>query len=176
MLFVCTGNICRSPLAERLAVAYSARSPIPNFTVSSAGTRAMIGHPIHHEAAVVLEALGGHPSNFAARQLNSRIASAADLILTMTMAQRGAALQLAPHQLHRTFTLSEAAELASDVNVRNLSDLAAHRPQVADHELSDVPDPIGQNSEFFATVGVQISNLLPPVLELCRRASAPATD
>ncbi|WP_408633410.1 hypothetical protein [Mycolicibacterium arenosum] len=47
---------------------------------------------------------------------------------------------------------------------------------MADHELSDVPDPIGQNSEFFATVGVQISNLLPPVLELCRRASAPATD
>lgn len=157
-------------------MAYSARSPIPNFTVSSAGTRAVVAHPIHHDAAVVLEALGGDPSNFAARQLNSRIASAADLILTMTMAQRGAVLQLAPHQLHRTFTLSEASRLASDVNVRDLSDLAALRPQLAAHELSNVPDPIGQNSGFFATVGAQISNLLPPVLELCRDSSHLATD
>lgn len=136
----------------------------------------MVAHPIHRDAAVVLEALGGDPSNFAARQLNSRVASAADLILTMTMAQRGAALQLAPHQLHRTFTLSEASRLASDVNVRNLSDLAALRPRLAANQLSDVPDPIGQSSEFFATVGVQILDLLPPVLELCRKSSRLATD
>ena len=136
----------------------------------------MVAHSIHHDAAVVLEALGGDPSNFAARQLNSRIASDADLILTMTRAHRGAALQLAPHQLHRTFTLSEASRLASDCNARDLADLAALRPQLAAHEPSDVPDPIGQNSEFFAMVGVQIANLLPPILELCRNSSPLATD
>ena len=54
VLFVCTGNICRSPTAERLAVAYAARHGIADFTSSSAGTHAVIGHPIHPDAAAVL--------------------------------------------------------------------------------------------------------------------------
>ncbi|MGX9789837.1 arsenate reductase/protein-tyrosine-phosphatase family protein [Mycobacterium sp. MMS18-G62] len=176
VLFVCTGNICRSPIAERLATAYSARIGVPDFTASSAGTRAVTAHPIHPDAALVLEKLGGDVSDFAARQLTSRIASAADLVLTMTRAHRDTVLELAPRQLHRTFTLSEAARLASDCDTRNIADLAAQRSQVARHELSDVPDPIGQGADFFTTVGSQIAELLPPILELCRRSSPIADD
>src|SRR3954468_20311151 len=68
VLFVCTGNICRSPTAERLALAYSAGSNFENFTASSAGTRAVTGHPIEPVAACVLEKLGGDASDFAARR------------------------------------------------------------------------------------------------------------
>lgn len=136
----------------------------------------MVAHSIHHEAAVVLENLGGEASNFTARQLTSRIASDADLVLTMTRAHRSIALELAPHQLHRTFTLSEASRLASDCNARDIADLAALRPHLAAHEVSDVPDPIGQGTEFFAMVGSQISSLLPPILEFCRHSSPLATD
>ena len=128
----------------------------------------MIAHPIQRDAALVLEKLGGEASNFAARQLTSRIASDADLILTMTRAHRDAVLQLAPHRLHRTFTLSEAARLASEYNAQTVADLEALRPQLAAHELPDIPDPIGQSAEFFAMVGSQIADLLPPILELCR--------
>ena len=91
----------------------------------------MIAHPIQHDAALVLEKLGGEVSNFAARQLTSRIASDADLVLTMTRAHRDTVLELAPRQLHRTFTLSEAARLASECNARNVADLAALRPYLA---------------------------------------------
>ena len=168
VLFVCTGNICRSPTAERLAAAYSARFQVPDFSASSAGTRAVIGHPIQRDAALVLETLGGTASNFAARQLTSRIASDADLVLTMTKAHRDAVLELAPRQLHRTFTLREAARLASEHNARNVADLAALRPNLARHELSDVPDPVGQSAEYFSMVGSQIAALLPPILALCR--------
>jgi protein-tyrosine phosphatase len=129
----------------------------------------VIAHPIHPEAALVLEKLGGEVSNFAARQLTSRIASDADLVLTMTKAHRDAVLDLAPHQLHRTFTLSEASCLASEFSARSVADLAALRPQLAGHELADIPDPIGQGAEVFATIGGQIADLLPPILELCRR-------
>jgi protein-tyrosine phosphatase len=140
---------------------------VPNFTASSAGTRAVIAHPIHHHAAVVLKTLGGDASNFAARQLTPRIASDADLVLTMTRAHRDAVLELAPRQLQRTFTLSEAARLASE-HARNIADLAGLRPQLAAHEVTDISDPIGQSAEHFATVGSRIADLLPSILELCR--------
>jgi protein-tyrosine phosphatase len=168
VLFVCTGNICRSPTAERLAAAYSARFQVPDFSASSAGTRAVVGHPIQRDAALVLEKLGADVSNFAARQLTSRIASDADVVLTMTTAHRDTVLELAPRQLHRTFTLGEAARLASECNARNVADLAALRPNLAGHELSDIPDPLGQSAEYFSMVGSQIAALLPPILDLCR--------
>src|SRR6478735_2248705 len=101
-------------MAERLAAAYSARFKVPDFTASSAGTRTVIAHPIQHDAALVLEKLGGEASNFAARQLTSRIALDADLILTMTKEHRDTVLDLAPNQLHRTFTVSEASRVASE--------------------------------------------------------------
>jgi protein-tyrosine phosphatase len=136
----------------------------------------VIAHPIHYDAALVLEKLGGEASNFAARQLTSRIASDADLILTMTRAHRDTVLELAPRQLHRTFTLNEAARLASECNARNVADLAVLRPHLAAHELSDIPDPVGQSAEFFTMVGSQIADLLLPILELCRRSSILAAD
>jgi protein-tyrosine phosphatase len=71
----------------------------------------VVGYPVQPNAALVLEKLGGDASGFAARQLTSRIASDADLVLTMTRAHRDAVLELAPHRLHRTFTLREAARL-----------------------------------------------------------------
>ena len=111
ILFVCTGNVCRSPTAERLATHYGARSHIRDFTVSSAGTHAMIGHPVQPSAARVLMRLGGDPSDFAARQITPRLVGGADLVLTMTRAHRDDVLGLVPQGLHRTFTLIEACLL-----------------------------------------------------------------
>ena len=136
----------------------------------------MVAHPIHRRAALVLEELGGDASKFAARQLTSKIAANADLVLTMTKFHRDAVLELAPHQLHRPFTLSEASRLASGFDARNVADLAALRPQLTADDLSDIPDPIGQGQEFFAMVGSQIADLLPPILGLCQRSSPLAAD
>lgn len=169
ILFVCTGNICRSPTAERLAAAYAALHRLPDLTASSAGTRAVIGHPIHEDAARVLEQMGGRTSGFAARQLTAKIAFKADLILAMTGIHRDVALEAAPRQLQRTFTLTEASHLAAMDDVKTLRDLAGLRPRLGPHEKLDIPDPIGQSPEVFAAVGAQIADLLPPILELCRR-------
>lgn len=173
LLFVCTGNICRSPTAERLAARYDARLHIPDLTVSSAGTRAVIAHPVHRDAAVVIEKLGGQVSDFAARQLTLKIASSADLIVTMTRAHRDAVLELAPTKLRQTFTLSEIARLASQRNARTIEDLAVLRPQLDPQQMPDICDPIGQDAEVFLRVGRQIADLLPPVLELLRRSAGP---
>nr|WP_240163506.1 low molecular weight phosphatase family protein [Mycolicibacterium sphagni] len=155
-------------MAERLAAAYCTQSQSQGLTTSSAGTRAVIASPIHPEAVRVLERLGGDASDFAARQLTPQIASDADLVITMTKAHRDAVLGLAPRQLRRTFTLSEAALLVSKWNAQSVADLASLRPHLASTEVADIPDPIGQGPEFFTRVGAQIADLLPPVLELCK--------
>ncbi|WP_264002528.1 arsenate reductase/protein-tyrosine-phosphatase family protein [Mycolicibacterium poriferae] len=168
MLFVCTGNICRSPTAERLALAYAAQRDISGVRASSAGTRALVGQPIHHEAALVLEELGGDASGFAARRLGTRTLAGADLVLGMTKAHRDAILELAPQKLHRVFTLAEASRLASDGKAKAVADLGELRPQLSGDDIPDIADPIGQNADVFAMVGFQIARLLPPILELCR--------
>jgi protein-tyrosine phosphatase len=130
----------------------------------------VIGHPFHPDAALVLEELGGDPSGFAARQFKPKIASAADLIITMTGTHRDIVLEAAPRQLRRTFTLTEAARLASMDGAETLADLAALRPHLTANGTADIPDPIGQSPETFEAIGSQIANLLPPILELCRRS------
>lgn len=170
VLFVCTGNICRSPTAERLAVAQANKLQFRKFKASSAGTRAVIGSPIHHESALIIEQLGADPSDFAARQLTPRIASSADLVITMTKAHRDTVLEMAPTQLRRTFTLGEAACLVTEGNAQSLEHLAELRPRWASKRATDLTDPIGRSSEVYAQVGAQIALLLPPIIELCRQS------
>lgn len=131
---------------------------------------------MHERAALVLEGLGGDATGFVARQMTPRIASEADLVLTMTRAHRDRVLGIAPRLLRRTFTLTEASQLASAAHVRHLSDLAELRPQLDAKASPDVPDPIGQDAEVFAAVGTQIADLLPPILELCKRSSESKGD
>ncbi|CAM5744490.1 protein-tyrosine-phosphatase [Mycolicibacterium aubagnense] len=145
---------------------------IPDFTAASAGIHAVIGHPVHEFAADVLTRLGGDPTGFTARQLTPPIALDADVVITMTAAQRTAVLELAPRQFRRTFTLGEAALLASIYGARTVADLAALRPYLPEHHPVEVGDPIGLDLDTFEAVGRQIAALLPPVLTLCRYASS----
>ena len=126
-----------------------------------------MGNPIHREAALVLEGLGGDASGFAARRLAPRTVASADLILAMTKEHRDAVLELAPQKLHRVFTLAEASRLALEDNAKTVADLGELRPQLSGGVIADIADPINQNADVFAEVGLQIAELLPPILELC---------
>ncbi len=171
ILFVCTGNICRSPTAERLAAAYGSALEIANLSASSAGTQAVIGSPMHPDAARVLADLGGDPAGFTARHLTPRIASNADLVIAMTRVHREAVLELAPRQLSRTFTLMEAARLVSECGAEDVRSLAALRSRLGRDGLTDIPDPIGQDPQYFADIGSMIAAALRPVMMLCRNNS-----
>jgi protein-tyrosine phosphatase len=149
---------------------FAEQSQVPNFTVSSAGTRALVGYPIHPDSVRVIESRGGDASNFSARRLSSKIASGADLILTMTRAHSDIVLETAPRQLRRTFTLAQAARLVTEFTPASVADLPTLRPHLAADEGWDIADPIGQSSEFFTEVGARIADLLPPIVELCQRS------
>lgn len=131
----------------------------------------MVGYPIHPESVGVIENLGGDASNFSARRLTTKIASDADLILTMTREHSDIALQTAPRQLRKTFTLAQAARLVTEFAPASIADLSAFRPHVAPEKWWDIDDPIGQSPEFFEEVGARIAGLLPPIVELCRRST-----
>ena len=171
ILFLCTGNICRSPMAERLSVVHQLRAGDPNLQFSSAGTRAAIGEPIHPIVAEILKREGADASNFEARQLTPKIASSADLIVTMTREHRGSALELAPRMLNRTFLLAEVSELVMTYGARTISELVSLRPQLSGHAVPNILDPIGQGSTFFEEVSSHIATLLPQLLEVCRASS-----
>ncbi|MCG7580082.1 low molecular weight phosphatase family protein [Mycolicibacterium sp. OfavD-34-C] len=167
ILFVCTGNICRSPTAERLSARFIRDRAFTDVTAASAGTRAVVGQPIQHNAASVLRQLGGDPANFQARQLSPKTLADADLVLTMTRGHRDAVLAVSPRFLHRTFTLAEATRLVTDVGVESIEDLSAARSHVASGPSLDIRDPVNEPLDFFKVVGDEINSLLPPILELC---------
>lgn len=118
ILTVCTGNICRSPVAERLLQAGLDQVLPGGFVVTSAGTRAMVGEPIQPPSAEIVRTFGGNPDNFAARQLTSKILRGVDLVLTMTSGHRGEVLQLDASLLKRTFTIREFARMLDVLDER----------------------------------------------------------
>jgi protein-tyrosine phosphatase len=178
VLLVCTGNICRSALAERLGQAYldeALGADAALIRVTSAGTQGVPDSPMHPDTATVLQGFGAAAGDFRSRPLVDAHAIDADLILAMTRAHRRDVLQRAPRALARTFTLREAAhlvELTGDATVtagdlptraRELVKLwAGARSRRQSSPQDDVLDPFGQPLEVHQQVGdVIVASLLP---------------
>src|SRR5690348_11873036 len=176
VLFVCTGNVCRSALAERLASAYldeALGAGAPQVRVISAGTGAVVGSAMHEDSALVLRGFGGERGDSRAQQLDERIAAQADLTLTMTREHRRAVLEIAPRALARTFTLREAAELlqliaddaanGDDLPERAralVAQLASARSRRQSGKGDDIADPIGQPVAAHQQAGEAIAGAL----------------
>lgn len=141
VLFVCIGNVCRSPVGERLL---AARLPTSRFEVRSAGVGAMVGYAMSRYAAEELVRYGGDSTGFAARQLTPEMVRNADLVLTATRDLRSAVLAEEPTALRRTFTVLEFAALLASAEGNTPGDLVAwcstHR-SVAGSVEQDVGDP-----------------------------------
>jgi len=119
VLHVCTGNICRSPLGERL-MREGLRERLGNgasvFDVRSAGTLGNPGQPMEPFALSTLAALGHDGSDFGATFLVEDLVAGADLVLAATREHRAAAVTLNPRAARKTFTLREFDRLLSVVD------------------------------------------------------------
>ena len=122
ILFVCTGNICRSPMAEGLfRHAVKGRG---DFAVISAGVGAVEGLPPSENAVVALKQLGIDISRQRSRMLSAELVQRADFIFGMTHSHVDAILLLYPQAAEKTFLLREFDE-------------------TLDRFENDIPDPIG---------------------------------
>lgn len=84
ILFVCSGNTCRSPLAEAFARKIAERRGITDLRVSSAGTNAWDNFPATDEALLVGMERGVDLTGHRSRKITPAIISEADLIFVMT--------------------------------------------------------------------------------------------
>ncbi|MFJ7825545.1 low molecular weight protein arginine phosphatase [Psychrobacillus sp. NPDC096623] len=117
ILFVCTGNTCRSPIAEALLKSQK----IDGLEVRSAGIYAKDGGPISQNSQLVLEQ-EMIPFTRSSSAINESLVDWADLILTMTASHKHAIILGFPHAISKVYMYKEF---------------------VTPNDIKDVSDPYG---------------------------------
>src|SRR5216117_3282459 len=143
ILFVCTGNICRSPLAAALLQRALAQRGIDGLEVASAGTGAWDGAPVSEGAYLVGLERGLDLSAHRARLLTRELVEDADLILTMARHHR-----------------ARVDELGGEGHVFVLGEYAGREGDEA-----EVSDPFGGDLDVYRDTCVELEALLQVAVE-----------
>jgi protein-tyrosine-phosphatase len=105
ILFVCTGNTCRSPMAEGIAKKIAAEHNVDNFQIGSAGTSAINGLPATDYAIAAAKHWDVDISEHHSRALNKKLVKASDIILAMGSEHVEAVLALDRSAAQRVYML-----------------------------------------------------------------------
>ncbi|MCQ9163673.1 low molecular weight phosphatase family protein [Arthrobacter sp. STN4] len=161
ILTVCTGNICRSPMAERLLQQGLNLVTPGAYKVESAGTGALVGSAMEPHIEGYVRVMGASADNFSSRQLTPDILAAQDLVLAMTREHRSRIVEMAPALLKKTFTLRELARILPQLHTPKDLDAAERWSHVIPFALrarslhgqhpedDDVVDPFRRKDEVY---------------------------
>ncbi|MBG6069919.1 phosphotyrosine protein phosphatase [Micromonospora ureilytica] len=192
VLHVCMGNICRSPMAERL-LALAVRERLTRRAQDPAQAEELVhshsagtggwhaGEEMNPPAARQVTGRGGEVEGFAARKLRSDHIDAADLVLTATADQQEYVVALRPDAAARTFVLGEFGRLLAAVDAAALPSgdatpeavyargvalvAAAHDARLGASALAtdDLDDPWGRGDQCFSRVADEIEETVHPL-------------
>src|SRR5437588_2387167 len=152
VLFVCTGNVCRSPMAE--GIFRHAVCGRGEFRVLSAGLGAMEGQPPSSYAVEAVKELGIDISGQRSRMLTPGLVAEADYIFGMTHSHIDTVVLLYPFAAEKTFLLREFDE-------------------TLDQFEKDISDPIGGSYEVYLNCRDQIEQGIASLLRFLEHGEAP---
>lgn len=168
ILVVCSGNICRSPIAEGLLRRAMHRRPDVELpTIASAGTIAMEGTPATREAVAAARAHGVDISRHVARRLSDPMIGGADLLVCMAAEHREEIEERVPDARDRTFTLKELTRLlerdVSPTDIEGRVAIAASGRDAGalteeDRFDEDVVDPLGMPLETYMEIADELAD------------------
>ena len=133
ILLVCTGNSCRSVMAEGLFKKYLKEAGKADIKVTSAGIMALDGFAPTDETVKVMKDQGVDVSGIRSKRLTEEIVKASDLILVMEDMHKDFILRLVPEAASKTYLLKK---------------FRSHDTRKYPED-SDVPDPIGKPIDFY---------------------------
>jgi protein-tyrosine-phosphatase len=146
VLFVCTGNSCRSVIAEALLKKIFWERHRHDVEVLSAGITMLSGMAASDQAQEVLRKEGIDVSGHVSRQVTRSMIDKSDIILVMEKIHEAKVLSLAPEAKHRLFLLKEFA-------------------RIQDNAL-DIEDPMGRDDAFYAQTFATIKEAVERVAEI----------
>ncbi len=164
ILFVCTGNVCRSPIAEGFLRSDAARLGL-NIDVRSTGTHAWTGRAATIEGRRVMNDYGVSIDDHRTLELDEALVDWADLIIGMSREHARDTVRAFPAVADRTFTMKGFLEmlplLPPYVDTESWLRAAAATREVADSVASpDIDDPIGEREAAYRRVAAEIRELV----------------